>query len=429
MTRTGIIGGGASGMMAAIAAAQRGADVTVLERRDRVGKKLLATGNGRCNLGNLDMDVLRDYRSGSAERLPAFFERFGTQEMLRFLEENGLYVTDKNGYLYPYSGQASSVLSFFLEQLEWLNIKVVCDTEIRSINKEPSSKSRFAVRTQEKTWHFDTLILSCGSPAGVPAREKLGGYELAQGLGLSVKKPLPALTALRCQEKFYKSLSGVRCPADITLFVDKKAICAETGELQLTDYGISGIPVFQLSRYASEALSSKKEVSASIDFFPQLKPGQWEELCRRQYRVCEGMSAAFLVEGMLHKKLAAFFLSTSGLKPGDIVGPAAKKKIFQMFSRMRGLETHICAVNPVENAQVCMGGVRLAEVNDNLESIKIPGLFLCGEMLDVDGRCGGYNLQWAWTSGHIAGEEAAKGERVRKLPAKTAKENWKGDRK
>ena len=122
-------------------------------------------------------------------------------------------------------------------------------------------------------------------------------------------------------------------------------------------------------------------------------------------------------------------MSTSGLKPGDIVGPAAKKKIFQMFSRMRGLETRICAVNPVENAQVCMGGVRLAEVNDNLESIKIPGLFLCGEMLDVDGRCGGYNLQWAWTSGHIAGEEAAKGERVRKLPAKTAKENWKGDRK
>lgn len=426
MTRTGIIGGGASGMMAAAAAARNGALVTILERRDRIGKKLLATGNGRCNLGNLDFEVLRDYRSRDAQRLPAFFERFGTQEMLRFLEERGLYVTDKNGYLYPYSGQASSVLSFFLEQLNRLGVTAVCDTEIEKISIGPSARGRFAVQTREKTWYFDTLVLACGSPAGVPARERLGGYELAGKLGLSVEKPLPALTALRCQEKFYKSLAGVRCQAKITLYADKKAVCTETGELQLTDYGISGIPVFQLSRYASGALSLQKEVSAVLDFFPQLDSEEWDSFCRRQYQACEGMSAAFLAEGMLHKKLAAFFLNEAGIKPGELVGPRIRRQIFGMFSRMRRLETHICSANPVENAQVCMGGVRLTEVNERLEAVRIPGLFLCGELLDVDGRCGGYNLQWAWTSGHIAGEEAARGAGTGK---KSAKEKRKGDRK
>lgn len=411
MTRTGIIGGGASGMMAAVKAAENGASVTILERRDRIGKKLLATGNGRCNLGNLDFEVLRDYRSGLADRLPAFFERFGTQDMLSFLEERGLYVTDKNGYLYPYSGQAASVLSFFLERLKQLDVKVVCRAEIEEIRVSASKKARFLVRTQEENDSFDTLILACGSPAGVPAREKLGGYGLAEKLGLFVEQPLPALTALRCQEKWYQSLAGVRCQAAVTLFINQKERCAETGELQLTDYGISGIPVFQLSRYASEALASNREVTASIDFFPQLSEKQWNALCRRQYEACEGMRAAFLAEGMLHKKLAAHFLSMAALKPADPVSPRNKKKLFEMFSWMRALKTRIVSVNPIENAQVCMGGVALSEVNERLEAVKVPGLFLCGEMLDVDGRCGGYNLQWAWTSGYIAGTEAAKGNR------------------
>lgn len=411
MTRTGIIGGGASGMMAAVAAAENGASVTILERRDRIGKKLLATGNGRCNLGNLDFEPLRDYRSRFADRLPGFFERFGTQEMLSFLEGRGLYVTDKGGYLYPYSGQASSVLSFFLERLEQLGVKVVCSAEIKEIRENEFGKSRFIVQTQKEEYHFDTLILCCGSPAGVPAREGLGGYHLAERFGLSVQKPLAALTALRCQEKWYKSLAGVRCQAAVTLLIDQKKRCRETGELQLTDYGISGIPVFQLSRYASEALASGKEVTASIDFFPQLSQKRWDALCCGQYKACEGMSVAFLAEGMLHKKLAAHFLNKAGLKPADSVCPRNKKKIFAMFSRMRALETRVGNVNPVENAQVCMGGVALSEINERLEAVRVPGLFLCGEMLDVDGRCGGYNLQWAWTSGHIAGEEAAKGNR------------------
>ena len=407
MTRTGIIGGGASGMMAAIQAAESGASVTILERRDRIGKKLLATGNGRCNLGNLDFEVLRDYRSHLADRLPAYFERFGTREMLSFLEERGLYVTDKNGYLYPYSGQAASVLSFFLERLSQLDVKVVCSAEIQEIRAEASEQSRFLVRTQEERYFFDTLILACGSPAGVPARERLGGYGIAEKLGLSVEKPLPALTALRCQEKWYKALAGVRCQAKVTLFVGGRERCREAGELQLTDYGISGIPVFQLSRYASEALASGKEVTASIDFFPQFSQKQWERFCGRQYEACQGMSAAFLAEGMLHKKLAAHFLGMAGLKPSDPVSPRTKQKLFEMFSRMRELKTRIEAANPMENAQVCMGGVSLLEVDERLEAVRVPGLFLCGEMLDVDGRCGGYNLQWAWTSGYIAGKEAA----------------------
>lgn len=401
--RTGIIGGGASGMMAALAAAEQGAQVTILERRDRVGRKLLATGNGRCNLGNLDFDPLRDYRSHDRERLPGFFSRFGTEQMLAFCRERGLYVTEKNGYLYPYSGQASTVLDFFRAELARAGAELVCDCRIDRIVRRGGGYEVFA---GEEKYRFDTLVLAGGSPAGTPPREALGGYGLARSLGLFGYEMLPALTALRCRERFFKSLAGVRCPAAVTLLAEGKELCCEAGELQLTDYGISGIPVFQLSRYASEALERGKRVSALLDFFPGMGTAEWQSFCRSQYEACLGKTVSFLAEGMLHKKLAALFLAENGWKPQDKVSEAEKKRIFALLGRMRRLPVQVCSVNPVENAQVCMGGIALSEMTDELEARRLPGLYLCGELLDVDGRCGGYNLQWAWTSGRIAGTAA-----------------------
>lgn len=185
------------------------------------------------------------------------------------------------------------------------------------------------------------------------------------------------------------------------------AVQEETGELQLTDYGISGIPVFQCSRYASEALREKKKVEAYLDFLPEFSEEEWRTFCGEQYRRCLGKSVLALGCNMLHKKLVQVLLNLSGLKAEELVGKKTKVRIFDMFALMRSFRVQVLSTNPTESAQVCAGGVALSEVDGMLQAKRIPGLFLCGEMLDVDGRCGGYNLQWAWSSGYIAGSSAA----------------------
>lgn len=403
MKRTGIIGGGASGMMAAVAAAARGAQVTVLERRDRTGIKLLATGNGKCNLSNLDFCIHRDYRSHDMQLLPSFFERFGTGETVAFFRERGMLLTDRNGYLYPRCGQASAVADLLRGELDRLKVLTVCGCNITAINK----KGCFRVSTEQKEYDFDTLILACGSPAGTKKRDGLGGFGLAESLGIRVYDPLPALVSLKCKESFFKTLAGVRCLAGVTLHIEGKEEYRECGELQLTDYGISGIPVFQLSRYASIALAQGRKVKAVLDFLPEIPQKDWKDFCQRQYAICRGRTVEQLGRGLLHKKIVQTLLSECGLNPSDVVGAGIKRKLDSLFGLMRGLAVSVSATNPMENAQVCAGGAALSSVSENLEVKKIPNLYLCGEMLDVDGRCGGYNLQWAWTSGYIAGNSAA----------------------
>lgn len=423
MGHVGIIGGGASGLMAAIAAAETGEKVTVLERRDRIGKKILATGNGRCNLSNRDFCVERDYRSSSGTAgLTGYFAQFGVEETLSFFENAGLLTVDKGGYLYPRSLQAASVLDLLRSELDRLSIETVCTCSVEKIRK----KDRFLVSTDQGEFYFDRLILACGSAAGTNPKEGLGGFALAKSLGVVVKETVPALVALRCEERFFKSLAGVRCRAGVTLWIygngergsapEKngngqeqlpEASYQEEGELQLTDYGISGIPVFQCSRYAGIALFEKKRVEAILDFVPEYEDAAWQEFCRRQYQNCLDKSVMTLGCGILHKKIVQVLLNCCDLKPDDVVGRETKRKIFSMFALMRAFRVRIVSSNPMESAQVCAGGVPLYEVDEGLQAKKVPGLFFCGEMLDVDGRCGGYNLQWAWTSGHVAGCAAA----------------------
>lgn len=427
MGNTGIIGGGASGMMAAIAAASAGEHVTILERRDRVGKKILATGNGRCNLSNRDFCVERDFRSASGiEQISRYFAQFGVEDTLSFFRKAGLLTVEKSGYLYPRSLQAAAVLDLLRSELERLGIEVICNCKVRKIEK----KLQFTVFSDQGEFLFDRLILACGSAAGTSRKEELGGFELAKGLGLSVEEPVPALTALRCRESFFKSLAGIRCAARVTLQIYRKwesgspagqcgkraeppeASYAEEGELQLTDYGISGIPVFQCSRYAAAALARRKRVEAILDFMPEYGVEEWQEFCKRQFQSCLGKSVMVLGSGILHKKLVQLLLGRCDLKQDDVVEERTRERIFSMFALMRDFHVKVVSANPMESAQVCAGGVALSEVDGNLQAKRIPGLYLCGEMLDVDGRCGGYNLQWAWSSGHIAGSAAARSGRT-----------------
>ncbi|MBQ7840226.1 MAG: aminoacetone oxidase family FAD-binding enzyme [Lachnospiraceae bacterium] len=406
MKHTGIIGGGASGMMAAIAAANAGALVTILESKDRIGKKILATGNGKCNLSNLDFCVERDYRGNNTEKLKTYFDQFSVNDTIRFFNDRGMLLTDRGGYLYPRCNQASAVLDLFRSELAFLGVNVICGCRILDIQ----NRNGFLVKTQDKTYRFDSLILACGTKAGTGKKDAVDGFSMAKKLGLKVYEPLPALTALHCKEAFFKALAGVRCQALVKLIIQdnkRESIYEESGEMQLTDYGISGIPVFQLSRYASKALESKQKVRAVINFLPEISDENWPLFCKKQFEAGRQKSVEMLGNGMIHKKAVQVLLKQCNLRGEEIVSDKNRKRIFDFFESMRHLQVEVCGINPVENAQICMGGVSLQEVNENLESHKYPGLYLCGEMLDVDGRCGGYNLQWAWTSGYIAGSAGA----------------------
>ena len=249
-----VIGGGASGMTAAIFAARQGAAVTLLEHMDRVGKKILSTGNGKCNLTNRRMDA-SCYRSSAPEFPMEVLGRFGEPETEAFFEELGIVLKDRNGYLYPASGQASSVLDALREELSRLGVNIVTEcgeAEVAAPGSGKGGNQEWTVLCKKGRFCSDALILAAGSKAAPSTGSDGSGYDLAKRLGHRIIRPLPALVQLRCREKFFKQISGVRADACVSIWADGERLAYDQGELQLTDYGISGIPVFQVSRFAVE---------------------------------------------------------------------------------------------------------------------------------------------------------------------------------
>ncbi len=428
MKRTiGVVGGGAAGMTAAILAARNGAYVTLLEGNDRVGKKILSTGNGKCNLGNMDLGPER-YGTCSPGRLKAWLEQFDTQAAIEFFRAMGLLTKQKNGGLYPVSEQASSVLDvlrFELEREERIRVRTGC--KVDRIRRD-EGRNRIQVWSGGELLAFDRVILACGGRAAPKTGSDGSGYRLAEMLGHSIVPVVPALVQLKCREDWFKSVAGVRADAEILLEDQKMGSIRERGELQLVDYGISGIPVFQLSGRVNYILREKKEVTLKIDFLPGFEDepkgavemsrpdfeGRTGEFAERLVRERMPVEACATVEeyfnGVLHKKLMTLLIKLAGLRPSEPASGADPVKIRRVYELCRCLEVHVTGSNSFEHAQVCAGGVPLDELTENLESIKAPGVFFAGELLDVDGRCGGYNLQWAWCSGYLAGVFAAEGE-------------------
>lgn len=407
--RIAIIGGGASGMIAAIAAAEAGAEVTIFEHL-KPGKKILSTGNGKCNLTNLDLKI-SDYNTGYPPRLESCLERFGLESTLAFFKSIGLMLRDKNGYVYPYSEQATVVLQVLLNRISRLEIetitKHVCHVGPVS-NAKPGKKVWLETEDRNKRY-FDAIIIACGSKAAPKTGSDGSGYTLAKELGHKLKPVLPSLVQLRCKDPFCKELAGIRTQVYIYIFDENKEIATEEGELQLTDYGISGIPVFQLSGLVNRYLYEHKNVTlmASIDFLPDMPFNELENFIKEHLKTAPNMKVNELFCGTLNQKLCKVILKRAGVKEDMKVNGLSSQKLEEILNLFKKFNFEIAGSNGYEQAQVCCGGVDLDEVNDNLESIFVPNIFFAGEILDVDGRCGGYNLQWAWTSGYIAGLSAA----------------------
>lgn len=401
-----VIGGGASGMTAAIFAARQGAAVTLLEHMDRVGKKILSTGNGKCNLTNRRMDA-SCYRSSAPEFPMEVLGRFGEPETETFFEELGIVLKDRNGYLYPASGQASSVLDALREELSRLGVNIVTEcgeAEVAAPGSGKGGNQEWTVLCKKGRFCSDALILAAGSKAAPSTGSDGSGYDLAKRLGHRIIRPLPALVQLRCREKFFKQISGVRADACVSIWADGERLAYDQGELQLTDYGISGIPVFQVSRFASVALSRGAQVKAEIDFYPELGRKELGRFLRERRQLLGDRNADSFLTGWFNKKLALLFLRLAGISLDRNVSSLTETQLSELGRRIKQFETEIVETNPFANAQICCGGVDVREVNPHtMESKKRKGLYLAGELLDVDGICGGYNLQWAWSTGALAG--------------------------
>lgn len=407
--RIGIIGGGAAGMMAAITAARLGAEVTILEANSRLGKKLLSTGNGKCNLGNLRMNV-SEYYCRESERLEAFLKKFGTDDVISFFQGIGVILKEKNGYLYPACEQAAVVQDALRYELRALQVREVVDCRIQSVERD-SRTGEIQVTGKGQSFSFDSVILACGGKAAPSTGSDGSGFELARQLGHSLIPTVPALVQLKCREDYLRSVSGVRADAQISVYSSGECVVKERGELQLTDYGLSGIPIFQLSRTVNYILAEQKEVEVLVDFLPDYTPASYEQMCQSRELLLQGeRTVEEFFTGMLHKKLMTLFIRLSGLRPGDKIQTADPRFVKKVYQLCRDWRLHVNGSNSYDNAQVCAGGVPLTEVTDLLESQKTPGVYFAGEILDVDGRCGGYNLHWAWCSGYLAAM-AAVGER------------------
>lgn len=402
-----VIGGGAAGMAAAIQAAGEGAAVTVYEKNDRVGKKILSTGNGRCNFSNEAMGAAYYHGSGTA-LLGSVLSAFGVSETKDFFESLGMRIKDRDGYLYPASEQASTVLDLLRYELDRRRVTVHTGAAVQALSFDKDRKNFFIGR-QGKEDCYDAVILCCGGKAVPNTGSDGSGFRLAERFGHRIVSPVPALAALICKESFYKQVAGVRCDAELTLRTAGKEAARERGELQLTDYGLSGIPAFQLCRTAAYALLEKKTVVVRVSFLPDFD----EETCGAFFRKRlaahgEDEMDVFLT-GIVNKKINRLLLKLAGIRETQ----RAKDVPAEAFRRLQelylGLETTVTGTNGFDRAQVCAGGVDCNEVTENLMSKKQPGLYFAGEILDIDGACGGYNLQWAWSSGTVAGRAAACG--------------------
>jgi len=399
-----IVGGGASGIMAAIAAAGAGAHVILLEHQDRIGKKILMTGNGKCNLTNLQMDASAYGFSQKDSLVGKVLKQFDQHDLMKFLEDLGMrLVVARESYVYPETEAAATVVNVFRRALEQSGVSCQTDVHIKKIKKG----AEFTVFTDQGTFHADRLILACGGRSFPKTGSDGSGFALAKDLGLTIEQDYPALTAMVCKKEGLKALGGLRAEGSVSLYTDGHFIEQDRGQIQFTDYGISGIPVFQISRSASKALTEGKKVRVDIDLFPHMTEDKLAQEIQKQLQQFKTLSFEDAMMGFLHKKWIDYFGKQSGFHQYKNAGSIPYEKIKAFAKELTSMAFPVEKVKGYDFCQVTGGGVGLDQVDSHLQSVLIPGLYIVGEMLDVVGKCGGYNLQWAFSTGYIAGCHSA----------------------
>lgn len=400
-----VIGGGAAGLMAAIVASENGAKVDIWERNDRVGKKILATGNGKCNFSNRQMSM--NHYFGNDLSIPEMIlNRFDVSDTEYFFRNLGMMIRAKDSLLYPYSEQASTVLDVLRFKVAELDIQILTEELVTEVTN--LAENKFKVASKRKSKIYDKVILTCGGMAAPKTGSDGKGYVLAKSLGHIVTPLCPALTGLRVKDKDFKAIAGVRCQVSLEMLLSNQTVMQEKGELQLTDYGISGIAVFQMSRIAGFALQKKQKVQVAVDLCPDIELQELKLLLQQKKHRFANRNIDSFLSGFINKKLSLYLCKKVGLNTNSLINEIDDNKIYALVNICKNWILEIEDMNSYEQAQVTAGGISFEQLDENLQSKIYQGLFFAGEILDIDGKCGGYNLQWAWSSGYIAGQAASK---------------------
>lgn len=392
-----VIGGGAAGMLAALTAAENGHRVLLLERQSRVGRKLLATGNGRCNLSNYHVSPAHYH--GGAGFCDFALSQFDVGETLQYFASLGLLtVSEASGRIYPMSNMAGSVLDVLRYALERPEIDLQTSQTVTDVRKIPEG---FSVKTETDTFSARCLILAAGGAAGSKVGGGMDGYRLAKSLGHHRTALYPSLVQLKTDPTYPRALKGVKAQCGISICRGSQVLARNSGEVLFTEYGVSGPAIFDLSRSVSAGGS---DLTCLLNFFPD-----WEEaevlhwLSQRQAAMA-AHEASTLLTGSCHTRLGQMICKSAGFTNQRAAG-LTRDDLRRIARQATHFALPITGTCGFDQAQVTAGGLDTSEFDPRtLQSRLVPGLYACGELLDIDGDCGGYNLQWAWSSGRLAGK-------------------------
>lgn len=399
MRRVLVIGGGAAGMMAALTAAENPENrVALLERQQRLGRKLLATGNGRCNLTNLYASVQNYHGEAPDFVLPALRQLPPEAALALFYSFGLLTVAEESGRVYPLSDSASSVLDVLRFQLQQRGVEQLTASPAREIICE---KGGFRVRTDEDNLRADRLIVACSGAAGAKLGGVSDGYELLRPLGHRRTRLYPALVQLIADSDYPRALKGVRADASLHLLRGERVIGETAGEVQFTERGVSGPAAFELSRLVA---TEGEGLCLSLDLLRRQSAEELLRLLRQRRESLPELESGELLTGLLQNRLGRMLVKYSDIDRGKSCGALRDASLRAVAAACKDFRLPLRGTEGFDQAQVTAGGLRTADFDpETMQSRLVPGLYVCGELLDIDGDCGGFNLQWAWASGRLAG--------------------------
>ena len=400
--RIGIIGGGAAGMAAALAASEyENAQIVLMERQARLGKKLSATGNGRCNLSNIHASQ-GGYHGNDRHFHEYALNQYPPSETLQWFSSLGLYtLTEPSGKVYPYSDQANSVVDVLRFSLERPNIQVLTDFEVQKVRKDGAV---FSVTAKSETLEFDRLIIACGGLAGTKLGGTMSGYKLLRSFGHKCTKLRPTLVQVKTSWPGVSALKGVRANCKAVIYQNGKPHRGSEGEIQFTEFGLSGPVIYEISR---DACQGGGEWECTLDFLPDISSDALTALLHK--RSSSRLTAEDLFTGILHNRLGRVIVKEARIRGNLPICDLREDQLYDAVALAKGFTVGLTEPLGMDAAQVTAGGIVTNEFDpETMQSKLVPGLYACGEVLDVDGDCGGYNLQWAWSSGRLAGFSAGK---------------------
>ncbi|MBU5257464.1 NAD(P)/FAD-dependent oxidoreductase [Tissierella praeacuta] len=401
-----IIGGGAAGMMAALSVKRYGGDALILEKNDRVGKKLLATGNGRCNYTNKNLNI-NNYHGNNPKFAYSALSEFDVERTIEFFESLGITpAVEDNGKVFPLSFQASSMLDILRYEIETQGIELITEAQVSEIKK----KNQFTVTLKDKRiFEGDRVIIATGGMALPSSGSDGNGYNLCKKLGHTITEIFPGLVQLKLESKFLRALDGVKFLGVAGIYIDNKLILEDSGDILFTSYGISGPPVLQLSRTALDYMNKEKNVELRVSIIHTKTQEELLEYLVNRFKLMPNKTIEIALIGLINKRLIIPLLKETNIDKNKNVASLSKDEMRKLSEILTSWSFKVIGSQSWGNAQVTAGGVNTAEVdNKTMESKIVKGLYIVGELLDIDGDCGGFNLQWAWSSGYIAGLNAAK---------------------